>query len=74
MTPAEASANGARYLLSFSAVCFMTVREIARMHSGQRPMGLVQAAWGGSRIESWMSSSALASAGPSPASPYFVRV
>ena len=64
LTPAEASANSAGYLLSFSAVCFMTVRDIARMHTHDRPMGLVQVAWGGSRIESWMSPRALASAGP----------
>ena len=42
----------------------MTVRDIARMHTHDRPMGLIQVAWGGSRIESWMSADALASAGP----------
>ena len=44
LTPAEASADKAAYLLSFSAVCFMTVRDIARMHTHNRPMGLIQAA------------------------------
>jgi hypothetical protein len=64
LAPEEALANDAKYLLSFSAVCFMTVRDIARMHTHDRPMGLVQVAWGGSRIESWMSPKALESAGP----------
>lgn len=59
ITAAEAAANDAAYLQSFSAVCFMTIRNIARMHTHDRPMGLVQAAWGGSRIEGWMSSRAL---------------
>jgi hypothetical protein len=51
LTAAEASSDGHRYLLSFSAVCFLTIRDVAAMHTGERPMGLVQAAWGGSRIE-----------------------
>ena len=62
VTPAEASANEASYLLSFSAVCFLTIRDIARQHTGQRPMALVQSAWGGSRLESWMSAEAIAAA------------
>ena len=64
VSPTEAAADGARFLLSFSAVCFLTVRDIARQHTHGRPMGLIQSAWGGSRIESWMSAEALASAGP----------
>ena len=64
-----AEAEGA-FLLSFSAVCFMTARDVARLAAAvpgaaaHRPVGLVQAAWGGSRVEAWMSAKALASAGP----------
>jgi hypothetical protein len=63
VTPKEAAADANTFLLSFSAVCYMTVRNIARQHTRDRPMGLIQAAWGGSRLESWMSAEALASAG-----------
>jgi hypothetical protein len=63
LTPAEASADDSAFLLSFSAVCFMTVRDIARQHTHDRPMGLIQSAWGGSRLESWMSAEALAGVG-----------
>ena len=46
----------------FSAVCYMTVRDIARMHTGTRPMALIQSAWGGTRVEAWMSTGAIAAA------------
>ena len=36
---------------------------MARQHTHDRPMGLVQSAWGGSRLEAWMSAEALAGAG-----------
>ena len=48
-------------IANFSAVCYMAVREIARLHTSKRPMGLVFSAWGGTRIEAWMSPKALAS-------------
>ena len=64
VTAAEAAADNAAYLQSFSAVCFMTVRNIARMHTHDRPMALVESAWGGSRIEGWMSRRALDTAAP----------
>jgi hypothetical protein len=60
----EAAANSSKYLLDFSAVCFMTARDIARMHTANRPMGLIQSAWGGTRVEAWMSSESLRTAGP----------
>lgn len=44
---------------SFSAVCYMTARDVARMHTGNRPVGLIQSAWGGTRVEAWMSPKAL---------------
>ena len=63
LTAANASADDFNYLLSFSAVCFLTIRDLAMMHTHDRPMGLVQAAWGGSRVEAWMSKEALQNAG-----------
>jgi len=41
----------------FSAACFYFARELQK--SEDVPMGLVQAAWGGSRIEAWTSAEAL---------------
>lgn len=53
------------FLANFSAVCFLTVRDIARMHTSNRPMALIQSAWGGTRVEAWMSTEAIAKAVPS---------
>ena len=40
------------FLANFSAMCFLTVRDIARMHSvTHRPAALIQSAWGGTRVE-----------------------
>ena len=47
------------FLANFSAVCFMTARDIARMHTGDRPVALIYAAWGGTRVEAWMSTRAI---------------
>ena len=41
----------------FSAACFYFARELQK--TVDVPMGLIQAAWGGSRIEAWMSAKAL---------------
>lgn len=41
----------------FSAACFYFARELRK--TVDVPMGLIQAAWGGSRIEAWTSSDAL---------------
>jgi hypothetical protein len=47
------------FIMDFSAVCYMSVRDIIRMQSQQsRPMALIQSAWGGTRIEAWMSTEA----------------
>jgi len=40
-------------------MCYMTVRDIAKMRLGSRPVGLVQSAWCGTRIESWMSAESI---------------
>ena len=72
VTAAEALANNASYLKSFSAVCFMTVRDIAAMHTGNRDVGLVFSAWGGTRVEAWMSDRAIAAASKAVAPPAVV--
>lgn len=41
----------------FSAVCFLFGKEISA--TANAPIGLIESAWGGTRIEAWMSRSAL---------------
>jgi sialate O-acetylesterase len=48
-------------LREFSAACFYFARELQK--TVDVPMGLVAAAWGGSRIEAWTSGEALRAAG-----------
>eukprot|EP00912_Choanoflagellata_sp_UC4_P000540 UC4_evm2s335 len=62
VTAEEAMADNYAYLSNFSAVCFMTVRNIAMMHTSKRPVGLVLSAWGGTRVEAWMSDAAIVDA------------
>ncbi|MFC4728226.1 sialate O-acetylesterase [Coralloluteibacterium thermophilus] len=45
----------------FSAACYYFARELQAVHDV--PMGLVAAAWGGSRIQAWMSAEALRAVG-----------
>lgn len=45
----------------FSAACFYFARELQR--TVKVPMGLIQAAWGGARIEAWTSAEALRAQG-----------
>ncbi len=45
----------------FSAACFYFARELRK--SVDVPMGLIVSAWGGSRIETWMSEAALRASG-----------
>lgn len=45
----------------FSAACFYFARELQK--TVDVPMGLIQAAWGGSRIEAWTSAAALRAGG-----------
>jgi len=62
-TAEQAMANG--LIHDFSAVCYMTVRDAARVHTAlrtDRAMALVQSAWGGTRVEAWMSTEAIATA------------
>ena len=64
VTAEEAAQDDAAYLLSFSAACYMTVRDIATIMKRNVPMALIQSAWGGTRVEAWMSKEAIAHAGP----------
>ena len=45
----------------FSAACYYFARELKR--SVDVPMGLINASWGGSRIQAWLSADALATTG-----------
>ena len=65
LTAESATAAGNSFLDNFSAVCFLTVRDIARMHSSNKPVALIQSAWGGTRVEAWMPTEAIAAAVPS---------
>ena len=50
------------FLARFSAVCYLTVRDMAQLHTAvgsSRPVGLIQSAWGGTRVEAWMSTQAI---------------
>jgi hypothetical protein len=54
------SAMNTNFIEDFSAVCFMTVRDVARLHIGDStPVALIQSAVGGTRVEAWMSKSAI---------------
>eukprot|EP00040_Diaphanoeca_grandis_P015059 m.76667 g.76667 ORF g.76667 m.76667 type:complete len:607 (+) comp24921_c0_seq2:190-2010(+) len=44
---------------TFSAVCFLTGLGVYKGLDQKVPIGMVEAAWGGTRIESWMSPAAL---------------
>ena len=46
----------------FSAACWHMAREILK-HNASTPLGLIQASWGGSTIEDWMSPEALRAGG-----------
>lgn len=72
----SSEAMSTNYIQDFSAVCYMTVRDVARLHSTigeSKAVGLVQSAVGGTRIEAWMSSKAIQkatkSAGLAPPEP-----
>lgn len=61
VTAKEAMESG--FIDDFSAVCYMTVRDVARIHIGnEKPVALVQSAWGGTRVEAWMSEEAIQTA------------
>ncbi|TRY75144.1 hypothetical protein TCAL_15684, partial [Tigriopus californicus] len=61
-TPDESSK-----LSSFSAVCFLTARYLTDlMGDNKRVFGLIEASWGGTRVEAWSSQDALDSCNVEP--------
>eukprot|EP00055_Hartaetosiga_balthica_P012985 m.64883 g.64883 ORF g.64883 m.64883 type:complete len:906 (-) comp8128_c0_seq1:94-2811(-) len=46
---------------NFSAVCYLSARDIASVYSSSTPVGLIQSTFIGSRIEAWMSEKAILS-------------
>jgi sialate O-acetylesterase len=59
--PAPWRVAGPATVADFSATCFYLARELQK--TVDVPMGLIVAAWGGSRIQTWMSEGALRAAG-----------
>ena len=54
----------------FSAVCYLTAKKIAELYWGDLPFGLIETAWGGTRVEAWAPPSTVETckgAGPAPA-------
>ncbi len=51
----------AKTVENFSAVCWFSAKELEK--KSDTPIGLVQAAWGGTRIEAWMNEASLAETG-----------
>ena len=60
-TPTQWQKVGPDTLRDFSAACFYFARELQK--NVDVPMGLVDSAWGGSRIEAWISSAGLRTSG-----------
>ena len=47
----------------FSAICYYTVRDIARLKTGSRPQGLIESDWGGTPVQAWTQPEGLAACG-----------
>lgn len=60
-TPAQWRKVAPDTLRDFSATCFYFARELQK--SVEVPMGLIDSAWGGSRIEAWISGQGLRASG-----------
>jgi sialate O-acetylesterase len=60
-TPIQWKPAGPQTVGDFSAACFYFARELQKQVTV--PMGLITSAWGGSKIEAWMSEAALRSVG-----------
>lgn len=37
----------------FSAICYLTARDVSRLHTGSRPIGLIESDWGGTPVQAW---------------------
>ena len=61
VSPAPWLVASPQTVADFSAACFYYARELRK--TVEVPMGLVVSAWGGSRIETWMSNDSLEAAG-----------
>lgn len=59
--PVQWAKAGPTTVPNFSAVCFYLARELQKKDNV--PMGLIASAWGGSKIQSWMSMAALRATG-----------
>jgi sialate O-acetylesterase len=54
----------------FSAVCYLTAKKISELYWGDLPFGLIETAWGGTRVEAWAPPSTIETCkgvGPAPA-------
>jgi len=51
--PASSATLGAEAWDHFSAVCFLTAREIHDALGGEVPLGLISSNWGGTPVQSW---------------------
>lgn len=60
-SPVQWSKAAPNTVPGFSAVCFYLARELQKKDNV--PMGLIASAWGGSKIQSWMSMAALRATG-----------
>ena len=61
--------DDAEHLSQFSAICFLTARAITDIlgnDNGRRVIGLIQSAWGGTRVEAWSSEAALSTCNVPP--------
>ena len=58
-TPLEWKSASPETTGDFSAVCYFFARELAKNVNASVPQGLVVSAWGGSKIEPWMSADAI---------------
>ena len=47
----------------FSAICYYTVRDVARLKTGSRPQGLIESDWGGTPVQAWTQPEGLAACG-----------
>jgi hypothetical protein len=47
----------------FSAICYLTLRDVSRMHTGSRPIGLIESDWGGTPVQAWTPPEGLAACG-----------
>ena len=47
----------------FSAICYLTARDVSRLHTGSRPIGLIESDWGGTPVQAWTPPAGLGACG-----------